>query len=111
MEYMLYGWRGSAILAMIYMGCEAGALLISGDIGGIIYVGFHFGVAPILCILHVMYTMYCVLIKSGSEYSILHRIAHSISITVPVIILLTTYFWPEGMLEILETVGLSFNPS
>lgn len=95
-EWMTWvsGWRGAAILGLIYVAGDVLTIGIGGNIGSFLFVTWHFIVAPLLAVSAIVFTLRT---ACGSGLSPARRILTLSSVAIPLMILLIAFRGDPGV--------------
>ncbi len=92
----LRGWGVAAILAGVYLLVEVMAFVISGDLGSMLFVTWHFVVAPLLAAVIMILTLLAAFRTEGAS----RRVVMISSVAVEVFIILIAFTGDPGLLRI-----------
>lgn len=98
----LGGWYGSLILLFAYLASEVGYGRLGGDLGGFLYVTFHFIIMPLGSICIIILTF----IRIYRKGTLINRLLTLFSIVVPITII---YIAVTGSLITVHVFNIDFN--
>ena len=104
MRWLLHvgGWFGAAILIVVFLLSEFIPVWIGGDLGGFLYVTFHFILVPLLSICVVVLTV----IKTFQIKAVGKKLGTFLSAVVPIAIL---YLAVTGSAWLPRLLNIHFN--